>query len=164
MSRPSFVDDCAAARVTLTQYVALCDVPRVRQPVDFEDLFTQDAIWEGVGPRYAAKFGAHHGRPTIVAALTRMLDEEQPFTFNVHALTTEHFLLDADGLSGSWLMFQATTDRAGHSHMALARLGVRFRFEQARWRIARFTTCNLMSIETPGGLGVDPDLDAAIRS
>ena len=52
-----------AVRRTLTRYMALCDVPA--GGIDGEtlgSLFTNDAIWQGIGPLYAGKFGFLQGR------------------------------------------------------------------------------------------------------
>ena len=47
-----------AVRKTIARYMALCDVPS--GALDGESLaalFTEDAIWEGIGPQYTQKFG-----------------------------------------------------------------------------------------------------------
>jgi hypothetical protein len=116
-----------AVRKTIARYMALCDVPV--QALDGESLaalFTDDAVWEGIGPQYADKFGRLQGRAQIVAMLQRYLPPVPHFATNVHFLTSEHIEADGDLAKGRWIMLQASGYVEGKAELIAARLEVDF--------------------------------------
>ncbi|MFJ3804284.1 nuclear transport factor 2 family protein [Streptomyces sp. NPDC090088] len=129
---------------TLTRYLALCDVPA---PVDGDlgDLFTEDAVWEGGGTDYAAKFGRTEGREAIAAMLAGYLPPSSHFRTNVHLLFPG--TVDSDGASahGSWPMQQLSRYEDGRTEIMVARLDVTFRLDPDRPRIRAFHTERLFS-------------------
>jgi hypothetical protein len=133
-----------AAQNTLARYMHLCDQPCVDPAFpQLPDLFTEDAIWEGVGPLYAGKFGRHVGPSAITAFVGSYLAPSTHFKRNLHFLTSHQVTVAADGTSarGQWLMLQLSTYGAGGSEAITARLEVDFRQGQdGRWLIAHFRT------------------------
>lgn len=138
------LEGAQAARVTLARYMHLCDQPCAdRAFPQLADLFTDDAVWEGVGPLYAGKFGRHAGREAIVAFVGSYLAPSAHFARNLHFLASDQVTVAADGASarGQWLMLQLSTYGAGGAEAITARLDVDFRpAPDGRWLIARFRT------------------------
>lgn len=135
-----------AVRNVLARYMQLCD-----QPCDdtafprLADLFTEDALWEGVGRNTAATFGSHRGRAAIAAFLQGYLAPSTHFLRNLHFLTSAHIVVDehATAARGQWLMLQVSTygDGSGRPEAISARLDVDFRpAADGRWLISRFRT------------------------
>ncbi|MFI6698646.1 nuclear transport factor 2 family protein [Streptomyces sp. NPDC050509] len=132
----------------LARYLALCDVP-VRASGDLGDLFTEDAVWEGVGSDYAEKFGRTEGRAAIVAMLSRYLPPHPHFRTNVHLLFPGTVDTDSTTARGSWPMQQLSRFESGRSEIMVARLDVTFRLDDGRPRIASFRTERLFSAPFP---------------
>ncbi|MBB2930635.1 nuclear transport factor 2 family protein [Paraburkholderia silvatlantica] len=118
-----------AVRRTTARYMALCDVPSgALADETLASLFTGDAIWEGVGPLYARKFGRIEGREAILAMLTRYLPPTPHFSVNAHFLSAEQIdvCADATQATGRWLMLQASRYVNGGAELIAARLEVDF--------------------------------------
>lgn len=116
-----------AVRKTIARYMALCDVPvcalEGESPVA---LFSDDAVWEGIGPQYAEKFGRLRGPNAIVAILQRYLPPTPHFATNVHFLTSEHIDVQGDTAKGRWVMLQASGYVDAKAELIAARLEVDF--------------------------------------
>jgi hypothetical protein len=135
-----------AVRACMNRYMVLCDDLNVKSPIDeLAALFTEDAIWEGVGERYAHSFGRKQSRPVIREMFSKYAVEPSHFALNVHFLTSELISVDEAGVSGGWVMLQTSTFASGDSHLNAARLTVRFEEQDGKWRIAHFQTENLFS-------------------
>ncbi len=135
----------AAIRRVIAEYMRLCDHLDASTPMhQLGDLFTADAVWTGVGARYAAAFGSHHGRAAILAMLDGYRSPPH-FAFNAHFLTSESIEVDGRRARGQWLMLQTATYASGASDLRSARLDIEFASDGERWRISRFTTENLSS-------------------
>ncbi|AME28387.1 MULTISPECIES: nuclear transport factor 2 family protein [Burkholderiaceae] len=137
-----------AVRRTLTRYMALCDVPAGGiDGATLGSLFTDDAIWQGIGPLYAGKFGYLQGREAILAMLTRYLPPTPHFVVNTHFLTSETIDVDAhaSAAKGRWIMLQASGYVDDHAELIAARLEVDFVPSPAgaAWLIRRFRTQRL---------------------
>ncbi|MDO6683266.1 MULTISPECIES: nuclear transport factor 2 family protein [unclassified Oceanobacter] len=133
-------------RACINRYMALCDELSLQTPMDeLGDLFTEDAVWEGKGKRYANSFGGFQGRDAIVTMLGSYASEPPHFALNVHFLTSELIVVERDHAHASWNMLQTSTFASGASHLNSARLDVRFKQQEGRWRIAHFQTENLFS-------------------
>lgn len=114
-------------RKTLSRYMALCDVPcTALEGESLDELFTDDAIWEGIGPQYTQKFGRLRGREAIVDMLRRYLLPVPHFATNVHFLTSEHIEVDGNAAKGRWLMLQASGYVDAKAELIAARLEVDF--------------------------------------
>jgi hypothetical protein len=139
-------------RHLISQYMHLCDDlshPDIARQI--ADLFSEEAIWEGVGDLYQSKLGRYCGRQEIAEMMARYISEPSHFAINVHYLTAEYIDIDAENsASGRWKMLQASTFRAGGSHLNSAELVIRFKKTDERWLIAHFTTRNLFSRPVDG--------------
>ncbi|MZI95602.1 nuclear transport factor 2 family protein [Vibrio sp. CAIM 722] len=135
-----------AIRACLHRYMDLCDELTPDTPwEELGELFTEQAVWEGKGSRYAKSFGGYHGRDNIVAMLGKYATFPPHFALNVHYLTSECVSVNGSQASGSWNMLQVSTFSAGGSHLNSARLSIRFEREEGIWRIAHFQTENRLS-------------------
>ncbi|MGE8470380.1 nuclear transport factor 2 family protein [Paraburkholderia hospita] len=132
-----------AVRKTIARYMALCDVPS--GALDSETLaalFTQDAIWEGIGPQYTQKFGHLRGHEAILAMLQRYLPPVPHFATNVHFLTSETIAVDGVRAKGRWIMLQASGYVDARAELIAARLEIDFVPAQdgRNWLIQHFRT------------------------
>ncbi|MFB8267567.1 nuclear transport factor 2 family protein [Streptomyces sp. NPDC055955] len=129
------------AHQVLTRYLELCDVPRPSHASgSLAELFTPDAVWEGVGPLYAAKFGRTTGPAAIEAMLSAHLPPHGHFRANVHLLHPGTTYVDDDEVRGRWLMQQLSRYDSGAAEVVVARLELTFRSEGADVLISRFRT------------------------
>lgn len=140
-----------AVRACMNRYMVLCDALCESTPLDeLAGLFTEQAIWEGKGARYAKSFGGYRGREAIRAMFATYMKPPAHFALNVHFLTSELIeVCEAEAL-GSWVMLQTSTFANGDSHVNAARLTVRFAEEQGAWRMAHFQTENLFGRPVSG--------------
>lgn len=114
-------------RKTIARYMALCDVPCIAlEGESLAALFTNDAVWEGIGPQYAHKFGRLQGRAEIIAMLQRYLPPIPHFATNVHFLTSEHIEVHGDSAKGRWIMLQASGYADEKAELIAARLEIDF--------------------------------------
>jgi hypothetical protein len=145
------------ASACLHRYFALCDRPRRVGWTSYDSLFSANAAWEGVGARYAQRFGRIDGRDAIASAMQLALDEAQNYRFNLHLLTNE---LWAPGptLAGSWILQQYSVLTDGSAVEAIADVRVSFDMAGDEVTIARFRTRSLIWREIVDGLGEAPDL------
>ena len=133
----------AAVRRTMARYMALCDVPSgALEGETLAALFSADAIWEGVGPQYASKFGRLRGHGDILAMLTRYLPPSPHFSVNVHFLTSETIDVRAASATGRWIMLQASGYVDAQAELISARLEVDFApaANGRDWLITHFRT------------------------
>lgn len=138
-------------RACVSRYMALCDRLDADTPLDeLAGLFTEDAIWEGRGARYAGSFGGYRGREAIAAMFKTYMRSPPHFALNVHFLCSETITVAADALSAdaNWVMLQTSTFATAESHLNAARLTLKLRDENGSWRIALFQTENLFSRPT----------------
>lgn len=153
----------AAVRACMVRYMALCDALSPATPLDeLAGLFTRDAVWEGIGEKYAKTFGRIAGRAALREMFAGYMVEPSHFALNVHFLTSELIRTnerDGDGpetAEGSWIMLQTSTFANGASHLNAARLTVDFRLEEGAWRMSHFRTENLFSRPVDGWNRPDP--------
>ncbi|MFI8481444.1 nuclear transport factor 2 family protein [Pseudomonas sp. NPDC078700] len=137
-----------AIRRLLARYMDLCDVPHA--PVQVEQLaalFTEDAVWEGVGAQAAKSFGRQQGRQAVTAFVASYLPPVEHFALNLHLLTSESIAVEQGGVtaSGQWIMQQVCTYSQGGSELFSARLNIDFACVDGQWLIAHFRTCRLFN-------------------
>ncbi|CAO3411239.1 nuclear transport factor 2 family protein [Azospirillum largimobile] len=142
----------AAVRACMVRYMALCDALTPATPLDeLAGLFTRDAVWEGIGEKYAKTFGRIAGRAALREMFAKYMVEPSHFALNVHFLTSELIRTTGpdeggpESAEGCWIMLQTSTFAAGGSHLNAARLTVDFRLEEGAWRMSHFRTENLFS-------------------
>ncbi|MEV0777813.1 nuclear transport factor 2 family protein [Streptomyces sp. NPDC050433] len=129
------------AHEVLTRYLELCDVPRPSHASGtLAELFTPDAVWEGVGPLYAAKFGRTTGSAAIEKMLSAHLPPHGHFRANVHLLHPGTTHVDGDEIRGRWLMQQLSRYDSGAAEAVVARLELTFRRQGSGISISRFRT------------------------
>ncbi len=133
-----------AVRRTMARYMALCDVPaRMLEGESLAALFCNDAVWEGIGPHYADKFGRLSGPCDIVDMLQRYLPPTPHFATNVHFLTSEHIEVHGKTAKGRWIMLQASGYVDEKAELIAARLEVDFATspqDETVWLIQHFRT------------------------
>lgn len=140
-----------AVRAVVEEYFERCDVLGPDSDLAaLGDLFTEDAIWRGAGSRYAESFGEHRGRAAIVAFLGRYASPRF-FRSNVHLLTSEHLVVDDGTATGSWQMLQMPSFVDESAWLLVAKIEAQLVCADDRWRIAAFTTRNLISKNIEGG-------------
>lgn len=139
-----------AARATLSHYMDLCDVPRPAFAwEEMLSLFTEDAIWEGVGPEYAGKFGRVEGRSAILSMLADFLPPSSHFNRNIHLLGSGLVSVagrkTGQGAKGTWIMQQLSDYDGGRTELISARLTVDFEYADPAARISHFRTEKLFT-------------------
>lgn len=135
-----------AIRAVMARYMELCDELGPDTPMaELGALFTRDAVWAGIGSKYAGAFGSHQGRDAIAAMLGRYRGPPPHFAMNAHFLCSETIAVEGDAARGAWMMLQTSTYADGRSDLRSARLRIAFAFEEGTWRISRFETENLFS-------------------
>lgn len=137
----------AAIRRVAARYMALCDEPPTASPgPGFEDLFTADLVWEGVGQKASAEFARIEGRNALLAWFDTLRNPPK-YAFNVHFLTSEAIAVAGTEATGTWMMFQAAVRRSGEGELRIARISILFRQDAGGWRIARFQTESLFRFD-----------------
>jgi hypothetical protein len=127
LARLAALEAESAIRRTISRYMALCDVPAgTLEGETLAALFATDAVWEGIGPLYAGKFGRLTGHAEILAMLTRYLPPTPHFAVNVHFLTSETIEVQGAFAKGRWIMLQASGYVDTHAELISARLEVDF--------------------------------------
>lgn len=149
----------AEARRVIGAYMQLCDIPVPTQEMDNDrrcaeiaDLFTQDAVWEGIGGAHGAQFGRQTGREAIRLHMLRFFTEQDPrLVFNTHYLCSERLQATATGVTGHWVQFQPWVRSDGSSLLRSSRLQVTFRHERHRLKMAHYRTESLFIADLPTG-------------
>ena len=147
----------AEARRLLGRYMFLCDSPLPEPGLSDEEraraigaLFTEDAVWEGVGGTHGAQFGRHVGPEAIAAHMTGFYTASNPRQiFNTHYLCAEQLWATPEGAEGQWVQFQPWIYDDGRSIIRSSRLHVRFRPTGDGWRICHYRTENLFVAGLP---------------
>jgi hypothetical protein len=136
-----------AIRGCIQRYMSLCDTLCATTPLEeLVGLFTNDAVWEGVGAKYATTYPRLVGRAQLSGMFSTYMTEPAHFALNAHYLTSEAIELTGDDVAtGHWLMLQVSTYAAGNSQLNSARLEIDFRREGTDWRMSHFRTGNLFT-------------------
>lgn len=151
--RVSALEAARDVSACLHEYMQLCDY--LNEGFDLDPLmalFTEDAIWEGRGKRYAATFGRREGRDAIRDMFVKYTLPPAHFTLNVHFLTSEKVSVQSETeAEGTWVLLQTATFADGRSQLSSALLNVHFRREEGHWKIAHFCTTSRFNrpVQTP---------------
>jgi ketosteroid isomerase-like protein len=157
----------AEIRRVQARYMFLCDTPMPEFGVkdDAErielilDLYTEDAVWEGVGEYYDNQFGKAVGKAEIRAHFQRFWPEvrERDLLLNAHYLTSEQIHVHADGQTadGQWIHFQPWLFSDGQSLVRGSRLNNLFRRIDGTWKVARTRTENVFVVPLPDHFASD---------
>ena len=147
------------------RYMFLCDTPVPEHGVTDDaqrldlimDLYTDDAVWEGVGEYYDGQFGRAEGagqvRQHFEAFWGRKRDPA--LLLNAHYLTSEQIHVDGDEATGQWIHMQPWLFSDGTSLLRSSRLNNAFRKVEGRWLISRTRTENVFVAPLPQGWASD---------
>ena len=153
LQRVETLEGESQVRRLMARYMDLCDVPRAATNVrELADLFTVDAVWEGIGTSTAQTFGQHRGRDAVAAFVGSYLPPSEHFALNLHYLTSESIQVDGSAAAGQWIMQQISTYADQRSELFGTRLAIDFRRVDGTWLIAHFRTQRLFN----SMLGVNP--------
>ncbi|MHC5257457.1 nuclear transport factor 2 family protein [Streptomyces sp. UC4497] len=141
------------------RYMFLCDTPCPEYGVDSDeqrielilDLYSDDAIWEGVGEYYGSQFGRAEGKAAIRAHFNRFWpqDQDPKLLLNAHWLTSEQIHVYGDEADGQWIHFQPWLFEDGKSLIRASRLNNAFRKIDGVWKITRTRTENVAIADLP---------------
>jgi len=135
-----------AVRACMNRYMQLCDVLGVGFELEtLTSLFTEDAVWEGKGTRYAASFGRYEGRSNIASMFAKYTIEPAHFALNIHLLGNEMIVVDGERGKGSWVLMQPSEFSSGKSQLSCARISAEFVFTKGECLIKHFQTENIFS-------------------
>ena len=151
----------AEIRRVQARYMFLCDTPCPEFGIENDqqrieailDLYTEDAIWEGVGEYYTDQFGRAVGKDQVRAHFNRFWPAEQDpkLLLNAHWLTSEQIHVHEDGetADGQWIHFQPWLFSDGKSLIRGSRLNNLFRKVDGTWKVARTRTENVAIADLP---------------
>jgi ketosteroid isomerase-like protein len=174
LARIEVLEAEAQIRRLQARYMFLCDTPCPEFGVDDDarrielimDLYTEDAVWEGVGEYYDNQFGRAEGS----AAIRRHFEafwggKQQPaLVINAHYLTSEQIRVDGDHASGVWIHMQPWLFADGTGQLRSSRLNNTFRKTGDMWKIARTRTENVFVAPLPDGwVSIHPTLSWLMR-
>ncbi|MBB4953891.1 ketosteroid isomerase-like protein [Agrobacterium vitis] len=135
------------------RYMFLCDTPNPEYGIEDDaqridrimELYTDDAVWEGVGEYYANQFGKADGAPAIRRHFESFWGgkKDPALILNCHYLTSEqiHIHDDAVTADGQWVHMQPWLFSDGKALLRSSRLNNTFRKEpDGLWKITRTRT------------------------
>ncbi|MGW0036348.1 nuclear transport factor 2 family protein [Gordonia sp. NPDC003376] len=141
------------------RYMFLCDTPCPEYGItDDADrielilaLYTEDAIWEGVGEYYTDQFGRLEGKQALREHFQRFWGEKQDpaLLLNAHYLTSEQIHVDGDTAEAQWIHMQPWLFSDGTSLLRSSRLNNAFRKVDGSWLISRTRTENVFVAPLP---------------
>lgn len=141
------------------RYMLLCDTPCPEPGITGVDervdrivaLYTDDAVWEGVGEYYRGQFGRAEGHAEIREHFRSFWGQRQDpaLVLNAHYLTSEQIHVDGDSATGQWIHMQPWLFADGTGILRSSRLDNRFRKVDGVWRISRTRTENVFVADLP---------------
>lgn len=146
--RITLLEDVESIRKCLTHYMSMCDNLNAETSLTaLTELFSKNAVWEGVGEKYRKSLGRYQGRAEILAMFSSYVSGEAHFKMNAHFLTSENIQVNADAMTatGTWLMLQASTFKDGRAHLNSAQLDIQFVKQDQQWFMDHFKTRNIFS-------------------
>ncbi|MEV0055111.1 nuclear transport factor 2 family protein [Saccharopolyspora shandongensis] len=143
----------AEIRRVQARYMFLCDTPCPEFGVHDDDhridlimqLYTDDAVWEGVGEYYDGQFGRAEGAAAIRAHFEAFWGQKRDpaLLLNAHYLTSEQIRVDGAEATGQWIHVQPWLFSDGKALLRSSRLNNAFRKEGGTWKITRTRTENV---------------------
>ena len=144
------------------RYMFLCDTPNPEFGVADDlarielilQLYSEDAVWEGVGDYYANQFGRLEGKEALRGHFRNFWGSRQDpaLILNCHYLTSEQIHVHADGRTadGQWVHMQPWLFSDGKALLRSSRLNNGFRKEpDGTWKITRTRTENVFVAPLP---------------
>lgn len=156
----------AEVRRIQARYMFLCDTPVPEAGGISDDeridrimaLYSDDAVWEGVGEYYDNQFGRCEGKAAIRAHFESFWDKdkEPKLLLNCHYLTSEQIRVDGNQAEGQWVHMQPWIFADGKSLLRSSRLNNAFRKEpDGNWLITRTRTENVFIASLTEGWATD---------
>ena len=143
------------------RYMFLCDTPCPEFGVEDDaqrvekilELYTEDAVWEGVGEYYTSQFGRMVGKDALRTHFQGFWGTRQEplLLLNAHYLTSEQIHVHENGTTADaqWIHMQPWLFSDGKSLLRSSRLNNSFRKENGQWRITRTRTENVFVAPLP---------------
>jgi len=165
--RLSILESESDIRRLMARYMWLTDTPLPEHPGDLGprerielvvDLYTEDAVWEGVGAFYTDQFGHSKGREQLIEHFEGFFitkadtqNATSDLLLNAHYLTSEQIHVHEDGVTadGQWLHMQPWLFSDGSALLRSSRLNNAFRLVDGVWKIARYRTENVFVAPLP---------------
>lgn len=134
-------------RRCLTRYMEICDGLNANTDLDeLMALFSENAVWEGIGERYSKAFGRYEGKAKIAAMFESYMRKDAHFMLNAHFLNSENIQVQGQQAVGKWLMLQTSAFHQGGAHLTSAKLHIDFGLtSDNRWVMTHFRTENIFS-------------------
>lgn len=158
-ARVEILEAEAEIRRIQARYMFLCDTPCPEFGVRDDahridlilDLYTADAVWEGVGEYYDGQFGRAEGHEAIRAHFQNFwgTKREPALLLNAHYLTSEQIHVTGDEAIGQWIHMQPWLFADGSGILRSSRLNNAFRRVDGTWRISRTRTENVFIAPLP---------------
>jgi ketosteroid isomerase-like protein len=156
------------------RYMFLCDTPCPEAGAEDDaerinriiDLYTEDAIWEGVGAYYDNQFGRSVGKAAIRKHFEGFwgTKRDPALLLNVHYLTSEQIRVHGEEANGQWVHCQPWIFSDGSSLLRSSRLNNGFRKVDGVWKVSRTRTENVFVAPlTPGWANSIPDRSVLMR-
>ncbi|MFI0473267.1 nuclear transport factor 2 family protein [Halomonas sp. HMF6819] len=156
----------AEIRRIQARYMFLCDTPLPEYGVSGDAeridhimaLYSEDAVWEGVGEYYDGQFGRLEGAAAIRGHFEKFWGEKQDpeLLLNVHYLTSEQIHVDGNTATGQWVHCQPWIFSDGSSLLRSSRLNNAFaKQSDGRWLITRTRTENVFVAPLTAGWASD---------
>lgn len=152
----------AAIRRLQARYMFLCDTPNPEFGVEDDaeridlimQLYTRDAVWEGVGEYYTNQFGKAEGADAIRRHFQGFWGgkKDPALILNCHYLTSEQIHVHDSGATadGQWVHMQPWLFSDGKALLRSSRLNNTFRKEpDGAWKITRTRTENVFVAPLP---------------
>lgn len=159
LSRVEMLEAEADIRRIQARYMFICDTPMPEDGVTDDerrielilDLYTEDAVWEGVGEYYTGQFGRAEGKDAIRRHFEGFWGSRQDpaLLLNAHYLTSEQIHVDGDTATGQWIHMQPWLFSDGKALLRSSRLYNSFRKENGVWLISRTRTENVFVAPLP---------------
>jgi len=164
----------AEIRRVQARYMFLCDTPCPEAGVENDtqriecilDLYTEDAIWEGVGAYYDDQFGLRVGKPALREHFEAFWGQKRDpaLLLNVHYLTSEQIHVRGNEADGQWVHCQPWIFSDGSSLLRSSRLNNLFRKVDGVWKVSRTRTENVFVAPLSAGWANNvPDRSVLMR-
>ncbi len=143
------------------RYMFLCDTPcpefgvedDVQRVEKILELYTEDAVWEGVGEYYTNQFGRMVGKDALRKHFQGFWGTRQEplLLLNAHYLTSEQIHVHENGTTADaqWIHMQPWLFSDGKALLRSSRLNNTFRKENGKWLITRTRTENVFVAPLP---------------
>ncbi|WP_284990552.1 nuclear transport factor 2 family protein [Arthrobacter sp. efr-133-TYG-120] len=164
----------AEIRRLQARYMFLCDTPCPEPGVENDeqridrilDLYTDEAVWEGVGEYYDNQFGRAVGKYAIRAHFDRFWGEKHDpsLVLNAHYLTSEQIRVAGDEAEGQWIHLQPWLFSDGRALLRSSRLSNSFRNIGGSWKITRTRTENVFIAPLPNKFAESYPLKSSLMS